>query len=614
MENATMPEPSLATAHPETVVVEWLKRFESALGQEDASAAMALLSAEPMWRDIYALTWDITPARGREGVRRFLEEYAKPRKLSNLAVSHDLRIDADDAGVITSLFTFRTDVGLGRGVLRLKNEDGTYVGWSVSTELRDLIDDPRPVVSVADAASEEYTVLLKDTTAGMHVVDDYEDHEPEVLIVGGGHSGLILAARLGQEGVDTLVVDDRPRAGDNWRERYESLRLHDTKWFAELPYLPFPPSWPLFSTKDGMGNWLELFSTALDINLWNSSTVVKASYDAAAKQWEVTIQRDGEQRTVRPGQLVFATGLNGLPAIPSIPGIEDFQGFVTHSSTYMGPQEFPGKRVLVVGTGSSGLDIAKDAFHKGCDVTLLQRGPCNVVSTKYGIPAIFGASFSETSPPPEISDSLAASLPMSFIFDEVSPVATRALAERDKEMLDGLESVGFRTTLGPGERGQVFIALSKGGSYYIDNGAADLIISKKIALAHGSISRFTPTGVVLEDGTELEFDAVVFATGFANMRESIKPIVGEEVASQVASVWGLDESGELRTTFRHTGHERLWICAHGVANVRMYSGPLAVMIKAVQRGVVSDEINVKLKSGEPAMGDYTYKPAGRLAN
>lgn len=606
----------VATTSPEQAVSLWLEEFERTIATADAPKVMGLFSSSPMWKDLYALTWDITPFRGRRDLERFIAETVQARTLTDLAVHRDLPAAADDDGVITAMFSFRTDTTSGVGVLRLVPENDKYVAWSVTTELRDLVEHPRPVVQVADAACEEYNVLLKDSTVGQrHVVDDYMDHDPAVLIIGGGQAGLILAARLGEEGVDTLVVDKYERAGDSWRQRYDNLRLHDSKWYSQLPYLPFPPSWPLFSTKDGMADWLELFTTAMAINLWTKAPAVSASYDASTEQWEVTVDRDGERRMLRPRHLVFATGANRTPAMPAVPGAEDFKGFITHSADYRGVQQFPGeKRVLVVGTGASGMDIAKDSYYAGSPVTLLQRGPCYVMSTRYGVPATFGGLFSESSPPQEVADSLFASFPLGFVSEVASPPSVRALAEQDKDMLDALEAVGFRTTLGPGDAGILPLSLGKGGSYYIDNGAAELISSRKIGLAHGSIARFTETGVVLEDGTEIEVDAVVFATGFANMRESFKPVLGDEfVEENVASVWGLDESGELRTTFRHSGHERLWVFAGGVQQSRFHSRPVAVMIKAVERGVLDPEISVKLKASEVVGGDFTYRPVAKPA-
>jgi putative flavoprotein involved in K+ transport len=174
----------------------------------------------------------------------------------------------------------------------------------------------------------------------------------------------------------------------------------------------------------------------------------------------------------------------------------------------------------------------------------------------------------------------------------------RAIAEQDRDMITGLKEAGFEWYAGPGDAGLLYLSLHKGGGYYIDNGAADLIITGKIAVRRGSIERFTKHGVVLDDGTEMDVDAVVFATGFTNMRESFRPILGDEVTDGLATVWGMDEKGELRTSFRHIGHPRLWAFTGGIQQSRFHSRPFAVMIKAIEAGLLDADISVRLKPSE----------------
>jgi cation diffusion facilitator CzcD-associated flavoprotein CzcO len=341
---------------------------------------------------------------------------------------------------------------------------------------------------------------------------------------------------------------------------------------VQTPLPAIPPTWPLFTSKNSIADWLEVFVWALGINLWTESPAVAATYDAEAERWEVTIDRQGVERKLRPRHLVFATGFNRLPAMPAVPGADKFEGYISHSAAYRGSEQFKGKKVLVVGTGSSGMDLAKDALDGGAEVTILQRGATYIMSTRHGVPATWTELYSETSPPGDIADSLGGSLPLSFMMENW-PYAVRSIAEQDKEMIRGLEAAGFEWTAGPGDAGLLFLSLHKGGGYYIDNGAADLIISGKIAMKRGSVARFSPHGVVLDDGTEMAVDAVVFATGFANMRESFRPILGDEVTDGLATVWGLDEGGELRTTFRHTGHPRLWDFTGGINSLDTTPAP-----------------------------------------
>jgi cation diffusion facilitator CzcD-associated flavoprotein CzcO len=190
---------------------------------------------------------------------------------------------------------------------------------------------------------------------------EFEDREPVVVIIGGGQSGLDLAARLKCLDVPTLVVEKNPRIGDNWRNRYEALCLHDpvceytsisrlgesplttvirvrshaippvrTISCSPLQYSPsqnrsFPPTWPVYAPALKLANWLESYASSLDLNVWTSSTVANAAPDASGSKWTVAIKRsDGERVFKEVRHVVFATGLGGgdegakLPVYPGM--------------------------------------------------------------------------------------------------------------------------------------------------------------------------------------------------------------------------------------------------------------------------------------------------------
>src|SRR5690606_2831139 len=107
---------------------------------------------------------------------------------------------------------------------------------------------------------------------------------------------------------------DRP--GDQWRSRYKSLCLHDPIWYDHLPYIKFPDNWPVFTPKDKVGDWLEMYTKVMELNYWTRSEVQKARFDAASGTWEVTVNRDGQTVTLRPTQLVLATGMSGKANMP----------------------------------------------------------------------------------------------------------------------------------------------------------------------------------------------------------------------------------------------------------------------------------------------------------
>lgn len=174
------------------------------------------------------------------------------------------------------------------------------------------------------------------------------------------------AARLKVLGVDTLIIDKLPRVGDNWRNRYKSLVLHDPVKFDNMPLIEFPPFWPTFTPKDKLAGWFELYAQALELNIWNSSKIKSSSWDKEKKQWTVVIDRmkpDGskEERIFHPRHVIQATGHSGKMNFPDIKGMDTFKGRrLCHSSEFPGAdQNAKSKKAIVVGSCNSGHDLCQ---------------------------------------------------------------------------------------------------------------------------------------------------------------------------------------------------------------------------------------------------------------
>ncbi|MCW2495300.1 NAD(P)/FAD-dependent oxidoreductase [Jatrophihabitans sp.] len=582
-----------------SIAVSWLGRFGDAVGTGDAHALRDLLSTDPWWRDLYALTWDIVAMHGADDIIDTLSGVLPVSRFGGIELDESWPV-ARNGGAIEAIFRFTTATGHGRGVIRLLEEDGRWRCWIVSTSLEGLRGLPEARVSIDDAASDANNLPLSpgarraQQLAG-HARGEYRDEDPSVLILGAGHCGLFLAARLRQQGVSALLVDRHARAGDNWRLRYHGLLLHDTKWATQFPYLPYPTTWPLFVPKDMLADWMEAYVKLLDLDLWTSTQVRNAAWDPDAARWTVLLERGGTQRTLRPNHLVFATGKDGIAAMPTVEGVDSYRGTVVHSSAHVGGESLAGKRVIVVGTGSSGHDVSQDAYESGAaSVTMVQRSPAYVFSQRHGVKTLFGKYYSEHSPDVEYADLLANATPLAFGLAN-APHLTRQIAELDHDLIAGLEAAGFRTTLGPGDAGQAYIASRGRGAYYIDKGNAALIINGHVRVQPGEIARFTADGVVYRDGTEELADVVVFCTGYSNMREVVRPIVGDEITDQLATVWNVDDRGEIRTALRHSGHQKLWFMATGFRLARIFSHHVALLIKAMDEELLDPAVNVELK-------------------
>ena len=159
------------------------------------------------------------------------------------------------------------------------------------------------------------------------------------VIVGGGQGGIALGARLRRLGVPTLIVEKNERPGDSWRKRYKSLCLHDPVWYDHLPYLPFPDHWPVFSPKDKIGDWLEMYTKVMELNYWSSTTRCKARYDEADAGMDShrRARRQGRSRCAR-SSWCSRPACRATRTCRRFPAPRRFQGEQHHSSTHPGPE------------------------------------------------------------------------------------------------------------------------------------------------------------------------------------------------------------------------------------------------------------------------------------
>lgn len=401
-----------------------------------------------------------------------------------------------------------------------------------------------------------------------------------------------MAARLQALGLGCLLVDKNARIGDNWRHRYRTLVTHDPVQYTHMTYLPFPSNWPLFTPKDKLGDWFEAYASLMELNVWLSTTIVKATYSDAEKQWTVTVRRgDGSERTVKPKHVIFCTGHAGEPKIPTFPGQDTFKGTVYHGSQHQDATAYKGdlkgKKVVVVGTGNSGHDIAQNYHEAGASsVTMLQRRGTYVIQADKGLFMLHEGMYDEHGPPIEDADVAGQSLPIPVQF-ALNIGLTERISEREKENLDGLKKAGFKVDFGHDGSGIYRKYITRGGGYYIDVGASQLIIDGKIKVEQSpdGILCFEEKHLVLADGRKLEADIVVLATGFDNMKTSVEKALGPEEASRCKDVWDLDDEGEVNAMWRPSGHPGLWFFGGSLALCRIYSRFLALQIVAIEKGL-----------------------------
>lgn len=109
------------------------------------------------------------------------------------------------------------------------------------------------------------------------------------------------------------MIDQNERVGDNWRKRYHQLVLHDPVWYDHMPYINFPPHWPIFTPKDKLAEFFECYVKLLELNVWTTTTIKEAKYDESKGMWTVVVERkkgsgETEIRTLHPKHIIQATG------------------------------------------------------------------------------------------------------------------------------------------------------------------------------------------------------------------------------------------------------------------------------------------------------------------
>ncbi|SEQ05274.1 NAD(P)/FAD-dependent oxidoreductase [Arthrobacter sp. OV608] len=584
------------TETPIAAAQAWLASLDAALQRGDVDAALDLFEDESYWRDFVAFTWNLKTLEGKADIRRMLKARLDHVQPANWALAEDATGSAGPDGTVEAWITFETGAARGYGHLRLQNGKC----WTLLTTMQELKGfeekkGPRREQGVAHEiirGRRSWKELKEEQEAQL----GYEE-QPYCVIIGGGQGGIGLAARLKRLGVPTIVIEKNQNPGDSWRNRYKSLHLHDPVWYDHLPYLKFPDDWPVFAAKDKIGDWLEHYTRIMELNYWSGTECVGAEYDDGTQEWAVNVLRNGSPVTLRPKQLVFALGVSGYPNIPTFDGAQSFLGEQRHSSQHPGGGDWTGKKAVVIGSNNSAHDICADLWEHGADVTMVQRSSTHIARSESLMDLALGDLYSEralaTGVTTEKADLLFASLPMRILPEAQVPVY-QEMAKRDAEFYSQLEAAGFELDFGVDGSGLFLKYLRRGSGYYIDVGASQLIIDGRVKLKSGQVSKITGNAVVMADGTELEADLIVYATGYGSMNGWLADLVSPEIADKVGKCWGYGSDtpkdpgpweGELRNMWKPTNVPNLWIHGGNLHQSRHYSSYLALQLKARMEGL-----------------------------
>ena len=510
-------------------------------GQDTA----ALFTKEALWRDYLAMAWDLQTHEGLEAIKKALPDQ-RGQRLNILSASSPEEI----------IFTFAGEQGRVKALAEISN--GLCVRFFTSL-------DDMPAAAPFN-----------------------KDAPPEILIIGAGQSGLALAAQLQHLGIPYLVAEKHPRIGDNWRNRYDSLILHDPVWVNHLPFKAFPEDWPVFTPKNKMGEWLEDYARDLELNVRCNCIITSAAFDAASSHWQISAEIDGLDTSFVVPHIVFAVGTSGFAHTPEIEGATRFTGRQMHSSAYRSGAEFAGQRVTIIGATNSAHDIAVDLVKHGAKPMLIQRNSTHVVPHKVYLDDILAPLYApQHKRDVAEADFLSVATPMRRLEEKGQAIFNKA-QEAYKDFYDGLRQSGFALDFAEDGSGIIGKYRRSASGYYIDVGGSQYVMDGKISVKTGrGIKAITSSGIRLDDDSALACDAIIYATGFGSMEEWVSRLIDQNTADKIGRCWGYGSGyrgdpgpweGELRNMWKPTPQQGLWFMGGNLAQVRIYSRYLAMQL------------------------------------
>ncbi|EEP78161.1 predicted protein [Uncinocarpus reesii 1704] len=546
-------------------LIRWLNIFtiklRTATSWEDLSD---LFTSNCRWSDLLSHSSRFCKLSGLHDVAKFILQdvrQSKPRGFCLLPGVHRISY-AENPELITARAVWNTTNGeCSAAITFVITPTGQCKALSVVMQLEALPRNrPRAV---------------KCLSVGYHAV-----------VVGGGLAGLSTAARLGDLGMKVLVVEKDSRVGGSWRNRYTNLKLNTPRVYSALPFFYHPDNLPEFMPATSFADRLEAYSRSIKTEFRHSTLLCASNYNPKSRSWSLSLRdMEGSVFNTSCHHLIIASGIEKPRAvIPDILGLKDFSGHVAHASNFRSSKSWAGKRTVVIGSGCSAHDVAKELYTAGAEsVTLVQRSATAVMSRASLIAAFPGLYNGENYPPVEFADRLHMAGPY-LHFKEYGYAAMRETEVIDRELRRNLTKVGF--ILLPNTEADNFMTrlLVRHGGYYIDSGCSQLIIDEKIGLLTGTdISHISGSDIIFRNGTSIQADLIVFGTGYTGFcaKELIEDM---SITHPIASTGG--EVPRVEIWQKSTCGE--------VFTCRVFSRLLALQIQAEQLEIELDD-NWKLE-------------------
>ncbi|KAJ3548280.1 hypothetical protein NM208_g1091 [Fusarium decemcellulare] len=582
----------------------FLTAFSNAVDRKDWASFRDLFANLCWWRDSLTLTFDKRTLRGSNEIVKAWEALSDKRKPSNFQSNKAGMWDMQPtftrlAPVLAWLdvpFTFMTEDPKSQccGVAKLIPQDGKWKIWVLATAVKELPEHPFHPLPRQAPSAVPVSQRGRPHAQGLPQVDG----DLDAVVIGGNGSGISNAIMLDSAGANVAVFDKEVVAGGVWADRYEAVRLHHPNFMIQLPMFAVPKeSYEEYLTGKEVSRYYSAAVEELKLPFFAGVLVRANTWDKQTKLWTVELEdvKSGSRTKIKAKNIIMANGYwigEDNPYYPELADRDLFKGPVQHTSKYRNAQPYKDLDALVIGSGNSAHDVAKELTLNGAkSVTILQRSPtclldyhliAPMVTMRYqGQMPVDAADFLETSLPTGAQRGMALG---------AIPMLIKAMGDRNKQ----LESKGYKLDYQPDIISRTYE--ERGRNLFMDHPKAlDLVLNDQIKIARGEARRFDKDGVVVHDketGEDKVISAggVVYATGYEDVDLPKKwadtGFFDPETASCLINVnlLGVDAEGEVPGYVTFSGHPHVYFAGMGLYMMRWISRYVAVEVLADVHG------------------------------